>query len=334
MGSSKAIRGIKPITSKNFSKVERSSHDSDLPFMSELKGFSSPEREETRLQIAENLKESSKAVAKVPQADSSSSMRLLSVRNRGIHKGVDSFEKYGEESVSGRELNDNSGIEKFRNKTQIVNDFDEKGIFQKRKELASPHDPLELTQEGFVSQTKNLPTPSSSSYFQSAPTKNKDEDVVHSPNPEDEDEIDELDEDWDMKIFEGYLPPNHEVVDAAHTSPHFSKRNIEQLRGKQQHSSPKRPKVDLIRAESLVNDTLQYVNEDRSTLERENVKIGVDEAIQSGSLKDLPIGKLHPKDTDSQEQGEHNFDFEDESDPLMAMVDEVMAWAELHVNEQ
>ncbi|KAI9628504.1 hypothetical protein H4Q26_018032 [Puccinia striiformis f. sp. tritici PST-130] len=202
-----------------------------------------------------------------------------------------------------------TSMEKFRNMKKIVEDFDERGIFRQRKDVSSP--PL------------NSPTPERNCVDQQI-----------SQVLSDGDETDELDEDWDLKIFEGYLAPASQEGGAIEES---TKRRVDQLDISPSIPTPKKLKPDAGNslkpspdAEEIYPELgIEYEPEGRRTRTRSTRKRRASAFSPTPSTGDK---EARPES----DQGSHNDENDelDSDDSVMGTIDKVLAWAESHVVEE
>jgi hypothetical protein len=232
------------------------------------------------------------------------------------------------------------GIEKFRNLKKIVEDFDERGIFHQRKEIPIPrHVEIPDVPEVEDEEPRDSKDLSLSPDINFPPCKksHKDEEIPQAS--EGEDETDELDEDWDIKIFESYLAPEEcqkalEAKDSAVT-----KRHIDQPDGNHSGPTPKKQKLTTTEdfkslsppddGETWPQLTLRgnWRGEEHREIPQENV-----ECQPPGQPTFTREGGGRAESEKASEDDE--YDELDSDDSMTARMDEVLAWAESHVMKE
>ncbi|KAA1133358.1 Sec63 [Puccinia graminis f. sp. tritici] len=223
------------------------------------------------------------------------------------------------------------GIEKFRNMKKIVEDFDERGIFHQRKEIPIPP-PVDLPDVTEVEDKeprdlKSLPL-SPDINFPPCNNSRNDEEIPQAS--EGEDETDELDEDWDIKIFESYLAPeeSQKAMEAKESA--VTKRQIDQPDGNHSGRTPKKQKLTTTEYFKSLSppdneeNWPQHPSRDNSKDPRENADY------------QPPRQPTFTREGEAQAESEKapeddEYDELDSDDSMMARMDEVLAWAESHV---
>ncbi|OAV98590.1 hypothetical protein PTTG_01783 [Puccinia triticina 1-1 BBBD Race 1] len=313
---------IKPI--KKVPEAKRFDQHNDLPSLEELHEMSNEETEATHHQNVNSSKGMSDF--RSPEAD----RRKFDFRSRD-----DKEEEVAPVQKAAKGTKEAVGIEKFRNMKKIVEDFDERGIFRQQKQhptppptktgpVGFPEVPLQLDDaEPRYSQVLSQ----SSDFNIQPPNSSHNNQEIPQASPEEE-EIDELDEDWDIKIFEGYLAPQ-----GSQESEESIKRHVDQPDGSQSGPTPKKRKMGA--TEDTENGSEEEIGprlESRASLKCEmDGEDRRDDANfpppRKGTSTDMRENLADPESgTDHDEYDE--FDGEDS---MMATLDEVLAWAESHV---
>ncbi|MBW0489662.1 hypothetical protein O181_029377 [Austropuccinia psidii MF-1] len=216
------------------------------------------------------------------------------------------------EPMQAHKLN---GIEKFRNKLQGIQEFDEKRIFNERKNLlptppckqtTPPYSPLEVLSES------ECTLPSVKVFAQTS----------QRSKSASEDEIDELDEEYDMRVFEGYLVEEPEQKFEAPPQP-----------AKRRHSSSNKN-----HAAKCLKKTVTRKLEDpeacshSASNDSSGAKLIKPRPAISRDLSDLDRQSSKPGRLFETERSP-SLNTEGDDDPMMAIVDEVMAWAEANARD-
>lgn len=340
MPQSDVGRSVRPMRSKNLSLSEERKDPGDLPSLEKLVDGSEAEGNQSQSQSGHRQASNSTTRDQLPGRrplaafDQPSEDKIQKDKSQELEKDR-KFETVSEDESIQKDEEVLVGLEKFRNHKKVLEDFDERRIFNQSKE------PLKLSGErstlsqvrGFSNEPIDRMDQSSSSpsIFEPPPTKSSQDDLIGSQASTDKDETDELDEDWDIKIFEGYLAPDAEQANDSITLSQSAKRNIEQMGGREENMAPKRMKLEQM--------PCPVGNHQCKTVEIERRGFG-DEASKTNRPKDQADSKLSPAQPVEQPQGYDRMrsrmgnsasDDNDDDDELLAMVDEVMAWAESHV---
>lgn len=301
--------------SKNLSLSEERKDPGDLPSLEKLVDGSEAEGNQSQSQSGHRQASNSTTRDQLPGRrplaafDQPSEDKIQKDKSQELEKDR-KFETVSEDESIQKDEEVLVGLEKFRNHKKVLEDFDERRIFNQSKE------PLKLSGErSTLSQVRG---------FSNEPIDRMDQ---SSSSPS----IFELDEDWDIKIFEGYLAPDAEQANDSITLSQSAKRNIEQMGGREENMAPKRMKLEQM--------PCPVGNHQCKTVEIERRGFG-DEASKTNRPKDQADSKLSPAQPVEQPQGYDRMrsrmgnsasDDNDDDDELLAMVDEVMAWAESHV---
>lgn len=358
-----------------------------LPSLKELENMSGKGLKEKRLQNNDDVKEIS------PTA--SHSLQIIPRENSRLPEGNNSKAEVRPQGETGQKLGllsrstdrqtEPVGLEKFRNSMKKVEDFDERGIFKKRKELPTrPQvEPLNvpevaelarreprsrsgskkfrnstekvehLDEHDILKKRTELPTRpqvdppndpevtelacresqprSHSPEISSQPAINSREIVAAS---RDEDEEDELDEDWDIKIFEGYLDKGSQEAEES------TKRDVDQLDKKPAGPTPKKLKTGPTedrQAPVSENDECwggRYSTSYQTGGDHDEEYLPASEEDQLPRKSSLTNSRgdvrAHSDKAPDDDDDDDNDELESENS-MIAAIDEVLAWAEAHV---
>ncbi|KAH9450619.1 hypothetical protein Pst134EB_018149 [Puccinia striiformis f. sp. tritici] len=310
---------IRPI--KKVVAARRFDSDDNLPSLEELEEISIGESEEKQPEH----KDKTQIVS--PDAENS-------LQNRPCEK-LTLPEESNLVPKAARRPTGPTSMEKFRNMKKIVEDFDERGIFRQRKDVSSPPCVAPPTiAEDELPQQKGSPTPSPSPRLNSPTPERNCVDQQISQVLSDGDETDELDEDWDLKIFEGYLAPASQEGGAIEES---TKRRVDQLDISPSIPTPKKLKPDAGNSLKPSPDAEEIYPELGSNMNRKGDGHAQD---QRENAEHQPFRQT-PSTGDKEarpesDQGSHNDENDelDSDDSVMGTIDKVLAWAESHVVEE
>ncbi|PLW09799.1 hypothetical protein PCASD_18158 [Puccinia coronata f. sp. avenae] len=320
---------LKPI--RKVPNRPRFDQHNDLPSLKELEETSSESKKESRSQHEDEVK-------------GNSSMAACSLQIRPFN-GSHLPEKSELQTQKEKEP---VGIEKFRNLKTTIEDFDERGIFRQRKEpnarpqVKVPAGPertelapknsesLSLSPEITVQAlSPEITVRSLSPEITIQRAEDMHNDAEMPPVSRDEDEVDELDEDWDIKIFEGYLAPGAKEAEES-----GSKRHVDQLDRKPSGPSPKRVKAvqmeDWDKTQEPSRESEKYTagaESSRYWTGAHNQKDARETADRRLSETCLPTDDRKDRVEPEREADIDELDSDDSVDPM----DEFLAWAESHV---